>query len=569
MVRPSIPATMTMRKIEFGDGIQAVVATDGKKAVYWNSTKTTLYSSDIHGKDRRVVFESSGAIPDVFVSRDLSTAFLFFDRGSLTGSRRYAVVRTDGTGYRELAPRINGNSFQPPPLDVSWSWDNRYVTIYTPGIYLLKMSLADGELIDLLGARRLTGLITARFSPDDRFIAYSESETVYLISAQGGTPRQIAERSTVVDWSRDGRYLLVEELPPAGAVNVSSSSRKMWALPVQNGQVAGERVAVASTLGQLEAHPNGSWIASAGGAVQGSRFLLGTLDSTDRISVWKPVNLNLSDDAPYAHASWSPDGRRVVYDTGRAVRVRELVTDEDREVYRGETRIQNCIWARTQPRIFCGQISNEPEQRFDVLSIALDSGRAEKLGSFDGFFRFLFSVSPDDRFLTTGTGRLRQWEIGTDPLTEKEVPLFQSEDGQWVLRLAESEGRRLIMIRPATGETDNLRLLVQTRMRAVDPQLGRISILFTRDSKWIVYRDKDAKGMEGLYRVAVSGGTPERLGDYPSNGAIGDYDVFSMSPDGRQFLAEVRIPPKPPEFWALENVIPIVPSSAIESRKPR
>src|SRR5262249_12041985 len=157
----------------------------------------------------------------------------------------------------------------------------------------------------------------------------------------------------------------------------------------------------------------------------------------------------------------------------------------------------------------------------------------ETLGSFEGFFRFILRVSPDDRVLITGAGQSRQWEIGTDPVSEKDVDLYQSRDERWVFRLGESDGRRQILIRPASGDNDDLRVLVQTRIRAVDRQRGPITIESTLDSKWIIYQDKDASGKDGLYRVAISGGEPERLGDYPSSE---DYGTFSMSPDGRQFL---------------------------------
>src|SRR5262245_47549274 len=39
-------STMTMRKIEFGESVRNVVATDGQKAVYWDDQQTTLYFGD-------------------------------------------------------------------------------------------------------------------------------------------------------------------------------------------------------------------------------------------------------------------------------------------------------------------------------------------------------------------------------------------------------------------------------------------------------------------------------------------------------------------------------------------
>ena len=52
------------------------------------------------------------------------------------------------------------------------------------------------------------------------------------------------------------------------------------------------------------------------------------------------------------------------------------------------------------------------------------------------------------------------------------------------------------------------------------------------------------------------------MGDYPTSE---DSSMLSISEDGRQFLVGVQAPPKPPEFWVLENVIP---AAAADSAKP-
>src|SRR5262249_23717337 len=121
------PSTMTMRKIEFGNGVQNVVATDGQRAVYWDSTNTTLLFGDIGGRNKRFVFQTK-RLPRAAVSRDLSMVFFFFP-SSQQEPARYAVVKTDGTGYRDLSLIENGEKLPVTGaiLDLSWSWDNRYI----------------------------------------------------------------------------------------------------------------------------------------------------------------------------------------------------------------------------------------------------------------------------------------------------------------------------------------------------------------------------------------------------------------------------------------------------------
>src|SRR5262249_14155542 len=94
------------------------------------------------------------------------------------------------------------------------------------------------------------------------------------------------------------------------------------------------------------------------------------------------------------------------------------------------------------------------------------------------------------------------------------------------------------------------------------PRYGPFPLRFTPDSKWIVYHDQDENGKDGLFRVAISGGEPQRLGDYPP-GQLNSY--ISITPDGRQFIVSAQAPPKQPEFWTLDNFLPKLVSSTPES----
>jgi hypothetical protein len=61
-----------------------------------------------------------------------------------------------------------------------------------------------------------------------------------------------------------------------------------------------------------------------------------------------------------------------------------------------------------------------------------------------------------------------------------------------------------------------------------------------------------------LFLIAVPGGSPQRLGDYPG----GNGSWLSISADNRHFLVSGPPPEKPLEFWSLQNVIPKLAASA-------
>jgi WD40 repeat protein len=567
------PPTMTMRKIEFGADLQDVVATDGEKAVYWDSNRTTLYFGDVKGRDKRIVFQRKERIPEIFVSRDFMMIFLYIP-GSRPESTRYAIVGTDGKGYRELTLTANGNKLSVTrPNCLSWSWNNRYLAMCKTQpdqtSHLLKVSVTDGETQDMLGQTR--SVQSAQFSPDDRFIAYSEDNgtrlpgfagSVSIIPAQGGAPRPIGPGAYVTDWTPDGRYLLTFELPDSTTLSTAPSTLTTWAIPIQNGQVVGERVSIKGAM-QPRTFANGTMVAVTRVSVQGQGLLgqafLANLDSEGHLGRWTKLDDDLG-----AVADWSPDGQQIVYTSGQnygVVRVRNLVTGEDREVYRSPANLLMCLWAHLQPKIYCAKPT---PARTDIFSIALDSRGTENAGTLEGL-RVLRRLSLDDRMLVTtktgpGTIAPLEWEIGADPASEKPTRLYQSDDGRWLYGYDYPDGRRRIAIRSLSGDTDDVPRAVQTRVQPRDGVIGPVPVKFTPDSKWLVYGDQDADGKDVLYRMSVATGRTERLGDYPTSG--GFFSYLLISPNGQQFIIGIQAPPKPPEFWVLENAIrPAAPST--------
>jgi len=557
-LRPAVSEpTMTLRKVQVGDGIQNVVTGDGQRVVYWDSTRTTLFLGDISGKERNVILKTDKA-PRVSVSRDLSMAFLTFPP-TMQGPIKFAVVKTDGAGYRELTLTQNGTPLRVGglgPVCASWSWDKQYVVLCNGEGNtgrLLKVSVANGEVRDLLPGRT-TSASRAEFSPDGRYVAHDLGYPVGVgvVSAEGGESRTVSPDVYFADWSRDGRYLLVAD--------VSANSMTLTAVGVSDGQPTGERISLRAVPGgQARTLLNGRLLVGSGSG-RPRMVSLGTLDGHDKSVQWTELGL-IGNPVPYTNYSWSRDGQKFAYvsrepnGTTLVVRLRDLSTGDDRELYRG-ARLGSCLLGRVTPQIFCTQAGGPNST--EIISVAIETRLVERVGLLEGRV-VLDHVRNDDKALMIVNGQkstFSEWEVGTD--RQRDLRDFQSEDGRWAFGVVtEPENRGFMKVRPAGGDTE-WRLLAPRR--AAPPTMGEpIPIRFSPDGNWIVYHDQDPDGADGLYRVATAGGAPERLGDYPTSSLT---SVLSVSPDGRKFLVNAPPPPARPELWVLENFLPAAPASA-------
>jgi Tol biopolymer transport system component len=536
------PATMTLRKIQqLGRGQSfnlGVIDTDGQRTVYRDDTAGGLVFGDLAGRSKRLIFKLKPDEPLVWIpSRDFSMVLLAL----LPNANRpetFAVIKNDGTGYREI---FKNDVF---PTTVDWSWDNRYVVIRNAQRLVL-VSVAEGHSRELL--RVPTAAVSSgrniRFSRDGRFIAYASANQVFLLPVNGGPPRLVSKDADVIDWTSDGRYLEI--------ASTRSGSMALYLLPVKDGSAAGQpvfvrygsfrtgRTTMAGGLVYLSASPGGN-----------GRAFLTAIDTNGRIGAWK--ELGLAGGMSHGRViSWSPDGRQIAYvasndDAGLpvpAIRIRNLATDEEREVFRlGDGREMWCYWAAEDPSLRCWQPTQQ--QTTEVFSLDVDSGRRTSLLSMPGYPWLV--PSRDDAMLYFSDARaLRRREIATG----QEITLVEtsdagdnaaliSPDGRWLFRPRD----KFIEVRPVSG--GQWKRLVSRR------DFGHTN--FSPDGNWIYYQDHDAAGREGLYRIATTGGEPERTGDFPSKSGHGG---LVISPDGRQIIAEC-IEIGSPELSLLENFVP-------------
>jgi Tol biopolymer transport system component len=564
--RTIAPPTMTLRKIEFGNGVQDVVATDGKRAVYWDIPTHRLLIGDVGGKNTRLVYQAeANRVPEVFVSRDLSMALFHF----ANVPPKIAVIKTDGNDYKELD--VFARSGQ-----LSWSWDNRYLLFHGNGL-LLKISVADGTRSAVLQDEN-DEISAAEFSPDGQLVAFSEGARlglgrIYIIPTRGGDRQLVAKEAVLYDWSSDGRNLLIGE-PRSGSLGIV-------AVRVQNGRPSSEQVPIRAALpeaGLSQIMRNGAMVVRTNEGPT-SQVFWGSLGSDNHLT-WKALDLKGSTNRYGGYPTWSPDGRQIAYVqksplslTG-AVRLHTPATGEDRELYNSKGGMNLCVWARVRPALFCQEYVGA---KTEVLSVAVDSGKAERIGSLDGV-RNLVDVSPDDRFLYSASSEnIRgtypstfRWEIAANQESRLGgyQRTFNGPDGPSVYWMFGPRDRREIKIREEGDDrarANDFRHLAFVRIPP-SPIFGPVPVRITRDGKWAVYHDKDAGGKDSLYRVSTAGGDPEYLGDYPTSNLT---SFLTVSPDGRQFAVGVQGAARPPEFWVMENFLPAAASATKPAAKGR
>lgn len=531
---PAASVSTTLRKIDPPPSGQiGVTDTDGKRGVYRDSSGH-LYFGDLAGRSKRLIFESKddfGWVP----SRDFSSVLLLLGKGA---PQTLATINTDGTGFRKV-PGNNSLVF------LDWSRDKRYILAKdTGGHKLVLLRVADGKQRQL-AAPENNKIGKAAFSPDRRFIAFStllNVPSLFSVPFEGGKPESLRENAQLLDWTSDGRFLVI--------ATERNGARALSLQPVEDGKASGDFIFVRYAScedGYVTA--NGSLVYSttpAQGAVSAN---LAKLDAKGRPGSWKSLDLrpgNAENPLPV----WSPDSKQLLYmsrndaagHTQSTLVLRELSTGQEREIYKAEALFISCTWSAEPNRIMCGEAHL---QRTDFLSVALDSGQPKRLGSLGGI-HFVLQSNPDGTALDLSdfepsatshwdiaTGRTSLLEKGTDDF------VFISKDENWLARRKNKIAD--VEVRPGSGGTwSTLAFGVSSA--------GHVA--FTPDSDQIFFTVDEAD-KRSLFRVAVRGGAPERLGDYPSKGGGG---TMSISPDGKNILAVLY--ESNPDLSILENFVP-------------
>jgi len=541
------PTAMTQRKIESPRGLGGAwpyLVTDGHRIVFRDSATGAVMIGDLAGGGERVIFRKpqGRVVNSLLASRDLSLILLSLQRPDKT--QNFALIRSDGTGFHEIAGESSGWLCMP-----EFSWDSRSVLFcqrQSDGPpQMVRVWVGDGEIHKV---REVDGF-NHRFSPDGRFISYNTKGGVFVMPSQGGDPKLVSEKGYALDWTRDGRHIILD-------VTTDDGAEALHLLPIKDGQRAGDPIFIRyGVFGIGRTAANGAFIYAA--TPPGSAFTssLGKLDETSGSLGWEKLSLAVGNDGPH-FPTWSPDSNQIAYVAcngagqcdNRALRVRNIASGEEREIYKGKV-FPLCLWSAQHPNIFC--IQETPKKTRELLSISSETGHAETLGAVPDTVDIPIFLTGDDRAIYAASGPngfangvMVRWEIGASQST----PVYDNSGftwmqyfnaiatPDWITRWSAGKAE----IRPMAGGEWMLLASISDTTRAA----------FTPDGHWFMYQLN-----AGLFRVSTSGGQPERLGDFAPKGVgpgSGGGGIW-VSPDGTKFIVDTH---NQNDLWALDNFEP-------------
>ena len=563
------PTPMALRKIEWStSGIRLGASdTDGLRAVY-RASDENLYFGDLAGHSKRLVFKAqSGDATGWVPSRDFSIVLLHI---SSTPNHLpiLAVVKTDGTGYRELIRDSPQQTVLGHDFHTAWSWDNRSLLVWTNlpngDGHLFIVSVADGRRRELSSTDSGT-FGKAVFSPDGRYVAYSiqpqlnrfGTSRFFVIPAQGGQARLVYESGvqffgligSLLDWTADGRNLAMVDV-------VREDKTALFLLPMRDGSRAGTPIFV--RYGNFEegfTTSTGSLVYRDHASVAngGNEFFIASFDPKGHLGDWQTLHLQTANSPGWnPWPSFSSDGRQIAYvihgygvNNDKLV-LRDVTTGQERLLHQSTTPM-NCQYARQTPKVFCTEFQTDGQQA--VISLAVNSGAVERLGSFPGV-GWILQTSYDERTvyeLKADTPALPL--ISLDLATRQETKL---EDGNAIIVPAEPPllariSDQTLMVRPIAGGA------WKTLIRLKQNTSKFLNVVETPDGTCLLYQDSDSTGKNSLFRIPLVGGQPERVADLPVS--FGNQGFLRISPDGRQLIAVIFRWDKY-DLWVLDHFVP-------------
>jgi Tol biopolymer transport system component len=576
---PASPETMSIHKIDreklglFGPG-----DTDGHRVTYIGADGN-LYFGDLSGRTKSLVYGSADPefrkSPSWVVSRDFSIVALILPK-TKTRSVTLAVIKIDGTGYRELLKLDEWDSVS--GVFVTWSWDDRSLFLYCPGdcldaknahARLWLVSAADGKRREFVHEESTKSIVRATFSPDGQFAAYevwpmlpaSQGATskVFVVPIAGIAPRLVYESdpwlggtvpfSALGDWTADGRYLVIK--------GIRGGSPALFRLPVKNGAAIGSPAFVRT--GDFEyagSTLSGALIFQDQSSIDSVSWHLASVDPDGKIGQWTRIEPN---GRPFsAFPSFSPDASQIAYtaghlhSTGIDLVLKDITTGRERVLYQSAADFFGCQYSANHPIVFCTSSSVNGKTAF--FSVSVDSGAMEQIASFPDI-RYLLPRPQDDkvfyfakyeRDLTYMDPKVR-WDRSTQKesvvVNAAEVDSYMwtlSLDGRWVLRQRNGD----LSFRPTSGGD----------WRAFASGIEGFDIFgSTPDGNWALYVASDPQGHPGIFEASFSGGEPRRVGDLPPGYRSG-WGFLVFSPDGRKILAMDGSAED--DLWILENFEP-------------
>jgi len=452
-------------------------------------------------------------------------------------------------------------------LPVEWSRDGSALLAWTKSLdgrgRIAVIDVASGgvETVREIDTGTPLGL---SLSGDGRFIAYDlpmaadrAARTLHIVDRGGREDRQIATAASANDrfplWTPDGRHLFF--------ISDRSGSADGWVVPVEDGVTTGEPSLAVRNLGRVSSlgltDDGGFYYRLTAGAFEVNRAVL---DSQTH-ALGSPARVAGRFTASNIGPAYAPDGRRLSYISVRdalggtpvrTVVVKDLVSGDEREL---------------NPPF---EVGNSPARwspegrRLLIASRIVDAASGALLHAFN----------PHPAKDTSSYGPTR-WDInGTSVVFEREgvglvrhpldgsadVPVYRyspgarinrvhrfevSPDGQHIALSAFLRGGGTVLeVVSAGGEVELARRTPPEMLTVQGWSPDGASILYTT-------LRTNAPPPHELWRMAITGGEPERLGAI--NGAT-QINPVAVSPTGKAIAFTTGTPLN--EIWMMEHFLP-------------
>jgi Tol biopolymer transport system component len=473
------------------------------------------------------------------------------------------IIGLDGTGPRTLYRDEKVRWVAPR----GWSPDGRRIlaSLFTgKGVQLALISVADStvQILRPLDPR----ISNTSFSPDGRYIACdlpqregSSKHDIFLIQSDGGGETRLLEHpadDSLLGWSPDGNWLLF--------VSDRTGSLDLWAQRIADGKPQGAPRMLKRNMGRIT--PMG--LTHAGSLFYGvprageDVFVAEVNPETGRISAPPKEAIQRYEGANF-WPEYSPDGKFLAYVSqrgnrtwppvsGNALCVRSLETGEDREFHQEINRLglKFILLPRWSPDsrsiLFAGMGEQPGLYLIDIETGKLSTVTVVALNycwSRDGGSIFYVKGA-----IRGGGGQIVRRNLGTgqekllreEPGGAARLMISASPDGRWLSFVSLGQEKvATLQIMPVDGGPP----------RDVAVLKGRPGFhTWAPDSRYILYTEGKA-----LWRVPVSGGTPEDLGLDVKR----DIRSPSVRPDGRGIVFACRLAPSnASEVWVMENFLP-------------
>lgn len=582
----SHPPGVTLRKV-WGDAsglIQGSPSLDGRYLSFTDWETGDLAVRDlVAGQTRRLTNKGSWRDSDEYA-----------ETSAVSGDgRQVAYAWYNKEGYYELrVSDIDGSKPRVVYRDKEWGF---YIEPYqwTPdGKQILaalqrKREETQISLIPVAGAPVRALKTWSRYpdrpslSPDGRFLVYDAPEradgrerNIFILSLEGG--REIPLVRQPFDdygpvWMPDGSKVLF--------ISDRTGTNGFWAIDVVEGKPRGAPLLLKDNVGR-EVQLNGfTQRGSLYYSLQNTweNVFVAQVDLAAGKVLQQPERLAARFIGSNSAPSWSPDGRRLAYYSGRGeglaadgptLVILSVETGEARDVPVRLNQVPYPVrWFPDGKSVLVGAYDSPKRDQVAFYRVDTETGDHHLVRSSPGGGPVRSEVSWDGStffFWTGGEPKFRGGLIARDLKTgqEREIARVPYLDGSGFTRAAVSPDDRFVAFRapvdgsqwtalrlvPAAG--GELRELFRFRLSET---IGNDEIAWTPDGSNILFvRNTGKDGTPELWRIPIAGGEPQRTGL-----SMKDMNFVTVHPDGRRIAfksGEGR--GAQGEVWVLENFLP-------------